>query len=218
MSDTAGPTHVLVADADWPYREALARLIDRHANYEMVASVRTAAEAVEAAARFLIDVAIVAPALPDMSVCDLVPLLREAQQNIGVIVFTAIVRADELRRALAAGARGYVVKSDAQEPETMFDAIAAVHSGRLYVSEQASALAQSLAASARDEPAPHGLTPREIEVLTLLARGLSNKLIARELSLTEQAVKNHVGRILRKLEVPNRTQAAMVAHSLGLVL
>ncbi|WP_093575150.1 response regulator transcription factor [Amycolatopsis rubida] len=121
-----------------------------------------------------------------------------------VVMLTTIGRASEIRRALAAGASGFVLK-DSTGAE-LAAAVRAAHEG-------ITAMSPAVAAALR-APAAEGVTPRERDVLLLLGRGLSNRDIAAELGLAERTVKVHVGNLLAKLQVESRTQAALLAEGI----
>jgi len=132
-----------------------------------------------------------------------------------VIVLTSFPDDDRLLPAIQAGAAGYLLK-DAQ-PSELDRAVRAAHAGEAILDPSVAArLVDALAQEPGPEPAAR-LTPREREVLELIARGRSNKLIARELEISEKTVKAHVGHVLEKLGVSDRTQAAIYAVRSGLV-
>ena len=121
---------------------------------------------------------------------------------------------DDVLDALAAGACGYLVK--AAPPEDTVRAIRAAHAGEALLDPSVAArLVAAIAQPAGEQPRER-LTPREQEVLALIARGMPNKLIARELGIAEKTVKTHVGHLLAKLGVADRTQAALYAVRAGL--
>jgi DNA-binding NarL/FixJ family response regulator len=139
--------------------------------------------------------------------------LRERLPAARVIVLTSFLDEDTLLPALRAGAAGFLLKN--APPAELARAVRAAHAGEALLDTIVAArLVEALAAG--PEPLEQ-LTPREREVLVLVGRGFPNKLIARELGLAEKTVKTHVGRVLAKLGVSDRTQAAVVAVRAGLV-
>jgi two-component system, NarL family, response regulator LiaR len=141
--------------------------------------------------------------------------LRERSPRSRVIVLTTFLDDDKLLPAVRAGAAGYLLKD--VEPKELVSAIRTVHAGDALLHPAAAARVMAeLVESSRPEPAAL-LTPRETEVLALIARGQPNKVIARELGVSEKTVKTHVSNVLGKLGVSDRTQAALYAVREGLV-
>ena len=141
--------------------------------------------------------------------------LRERSPRTRVIVLTTFLDDDKLLPAVRAGAAGYLLKD--VEPKELVGAIRTVHAGEALLHPAAAARVMAeLVESSRPSPASL-LTPRETEVLALVARGQPNKVIARELGVSEKTVKTHVSNVLGKLGVTDRTQAALYAVREGLV-
>lgn len=141
--------------------------------------------------------------------------LHERLPRARVIVLTSFVDDDKLLPAVRAGAAGYLLKN--AEPQELARAVRAAHAGEALLDPVVAArLVEALAGAGAEEPIDR-LTPRERQVLQLIGRGLPNKQIARELDLSERTVKTHVGHVLAKLGVADRTQAAVVAVRAGLV-
>jgi two-component system response regulator NreC len=143
---------------------------------------------------------------------DAIPQLRAEWPRTQIVVLTMQEDPAFARAALRAGALGYVLK-DAADDELM-NAVLLAARGQSYLNPQFGAL---LAAQPSEESRPDNLSPRETEVLTLIAAGLSNAEIAQRLVLGEQTVKTHVGRILNKLHLRDRAQAVVLAYESGLV-
>jgi DNA-binding NarL/FixJ family response regulator len=141
--------------------------------------------------------------------------LRTRVPESRVIVLTSFLDDERLLPAIQAGAAGYLLKN--AEPAELARAIRAAHAGETIIDPTvASRLVQAIADGPRSR-SDQTLTRREREVLELIARGRSNKRIALELEITEKTVKTHVGHVLAKLGVSDRTQAALVAVREGLV-
>jgi DNA-binding NarL/FixJ family response regulator len=161
--------------------------------------------------------------LPDVILLDLemprmdgVAALEKLQENgseAHTIVFTAYDTDERILSSLRAGARGYLLKGASRAE--LFDAVRTVHSGGSLLQPMVTGRLLDHMRHERDTPEP--LTPREVEVLTLLARGLPNKGIADNLYIGERTVKFHVSSILAKLDAANRTEAARIAISRGLI-
>jgi NarL family two-component system response regulator LiaR len=141
--------------------------------------------------------------------------LRESLPEARVIVLTSFLDDDKLLPALRSGAAGYLLKN--AKPEELVRAVRAAHAGEALLDPVVAArLVATLASDGGEEPLDR-LTPREREVLVLIGRGFPNKRIALELGLAEKTVKTHVGHVLAKLGVTDRTQAAVLAVRAGLV-
>ena len=137
--------------------------------------------------------------------------LRDLDLDARVVMLTVSDNEEDVVAALRAGADGYLLKD--MEPEEILLALERVNQGRIALSER---LTELIARALREEPRPThfgaaGLTPREVEILGLLERGCSNKLIARELDLSVGTVKVHVKHILKKLRLKTRVEAAVWA-------
>jgi DNA-binding NarL/FixJ family response regulator len=139
--------------------------------------------------------------------------LRERVPGVRVIVLTSFLDDNKVLPALRAGAAGYLLKNAA--PQDLARAIRAAYAGEVMLDPVVAA--RLVDALAGDGDPLDRLTPRERQVLELIGRGFPNKLIARELGLAEKTVKTHVGHVLAKLGVSDRTQAAVVAVRAGLV-
>jgi two-component system, NarL family, response regulator LiaR len=141
--------------------------------------------------------------------------LRRRLPSARVIVLTSFADDDRLLPAIQAGAAGYLLKD--ADPQEVVRAVRAAHRGDALLDPSVAArLVDAIAQPPGTEPSKR-LTPREQEVLALIARGMPNKLIARELGISEKTVKTHVGHVLAKLGVTDRTQAALQAVREGLV-
>jgi NarL family two-component system response regulator LiaR len=149
---------------------------------------------------------------------DGVGAMRELRRRLPasrVIVLTSFADDDRLLPAIQAGAAGYLLKN--AQPRELARAVRAAAAGEALLDPAVAARLVDAIAQAPGEEPDERLTPREREVLELIGRGLPNKLIARELGISEKTVKNHVGRVLAKLGVSDRTQAALYAVRAGLV-
>jgi DNA-binding NarL/FixJ family response regulator len=215
----SGPIRVFVVEDEWLYREAIVSTLSNSRDFEIGGQ---AEDGETALARMLADpphIALVDIDLPEISGLELCKRLREELPQTRVAVFTVSRNPEDLQAALAAGVSGFLVKQDTHAPERLFEALRIVaDGGTLLASSAARHLLVDLASRRPDDPvAKYGLTVRECDVLELLSDGASNTEIAHELSITVQAVKNHLGNIFHKLDVPNRTSAALLARREGLV-
>jgi NarL family two-component system response regulator LiaR len=206
---------VLVVDDHAVVREGLRAFLELQEGIEVVAEAGDGREAVETAARLRPDVILMDLVMPRLDGVGAMRELRESVPETRVIVLTSFLDDDKLLPAVRAGAAGYLLKN--ARPEELVRAVRAAHAGEALLDPVVAArLVETLAADGDEEPLDR-LTPREREVLVLIGRGFPNKLIARELGLAEKTVKTHVGHVLAKLGVTDRTQAAVAAVRAGLV-
>jgi NarL family two-component system response regulator LiaR len=210
----AEPIRVLVVDDHAVVREGLRAFLGLQEGIEVAGEAVDGEEAVEAATRLRPDVILMDLVMPRMDGVAAMRSLRERVPQARVIVLTSFLDDDKLLPALRSGAAGYLLKN--AQPQELARAVRAAHAGEALLDPLVAArLVETLAADGGEEPLQR-LTPREREVLVLIARGLSNKRIAHELALSEKTVKTHVGHVLAKLGVSDRTQAAVVAVRAGL--
>ena len=206
---------VLIADDHAVVRQGLRTFLDLQDDVEVVGEAADGEEAVAAAREHAPDVVLLDLAMPVLDGVAALPRLREAAPGARVIVLTSFGEDDRLFTALRAGATGYLLKD--VEPAELVRAIRTAHAGQAPLSPAvATRLVDRLAGTGRPRAAD-ALTPRELEVLGLLARGYANKRIALQLGVTEKTVKTHVGHVLAKLDLTDRTQAALYAVREGLV-
>ena len=202
---------VAIADDHAVVRQGLRTFLDLQDDIEVVAEASDGAQAVEAAAAFDPDVVLLDLVMPGLDGLGALKVLREGRARI--IVLTSFGDDDKLFAALRGGAAGYLLKD--VQPADLVRAIRSANAGESPLSPAiATRVVEEVAqgtVSAHDD-----LTPRELDVLTLIARGRSNKVIARELGVAEKTVKTHVSHILAKLGVADRTQAALYAVKQGL--
>ena len=156
--------------------------------------------------------------LPDRSGFELLADLREEYPAVSVVVLSATRNREEIKKAFDLGVVGYIPKSAGRE--VMLNALELIFSGSIYVPpeilDRPQAPPAPLASSQPPSAAGLGLTERQMEVLSLMMQGMSNKAICRALDLAEPTVKNHVTAILRALKATNRTEAVIAAGALRL--
>jgi NarL family two-component system response regulator LiaR len=211
----ADAIRVLIVDDHSVVREGLRAFLQLQDGLEVVGEAADGEEAIEAASRLEPDVILMDLVMPRLGGVAAMRRLREEAPGARVIVLTSFLDDDKLLPALRAGAAGYLLKN--AEPQDVARAVRAAHAGEALLDPVVAArLVETLAAEDGQEPLDR-LTPREREVLVLIGRGFSNKRIANELELSEKTVKTHVGHVLAKLGVTDRTQAAVVAVRAGIV-
>ena len=208
MAD-ARKIRVLIVDDHKIVRVGLRAIISREPDMEVVAEAEDRASALAAHAASKPDVILLDLRLPDVHGSELIALIRERDPQAKIIVLTSFDASEDIFRAVKAGARSYLLKGTF--PDGILEqAIRSVHAGhRMIPSEIAERLADRVS-----EPS---LTPREIAVLELVAKGLSNREIGAALSTSAGTVKTHLERIYAKLGVGDRTAAALAAIQRGLV-
>lgn len=192
-------------------RTGLRTFLSLQEDMEVVGEAGSAQEAMAVLPRLHPDVVLMDLVLPGMSGVEAVPRLRAADPDVKVVVLTSFAGQDSVLPAVRAGVDGYLLKDVG--PAELAAALRSVHAGGTPLHPRvATTVMRSVVEAGRDP-----LTPRESEVLRLVARGLTNRLIARELALSEKTVKAHVSAVLGKLGVADRTQAALYAVRAGMV-
>jgi len=202
---------VLIADDHPMVRDALARTVKM---IDPQAEVLEAKDYPEIELRMVQrpDLALVDLNMPGMHGVAGIRRLREAFPLQAIVVASGEDEPAIIRSVLATGVAGFLPK--AESPEVLMQAIRLVLSGGTYL--PAGALGDLRQGQLQQRPDPSGLTPRQLDVLRLLMRGEPNKVIARQLGLTEGTVKIHIAAILRTLQTRNRTEAVVVARAMGL--
>ena len=204
----AGKIRVLCVDDHPVVRDGIAAIINLQPDMQLVGAAATGSEALEQFFELHPDVALVDLQLPDMSGFDLIKKIKDKSPHARIIVLSSYEGDVDIQRALEVGAQGYVVKGLVREE--LLETIRSVHAGKRRLP---AAVAQKLAEHMADEP----ISPRELEVLSLMATGKRNKEIAGELSIAEDTVKMHVRNILSKLQVNDRTEAVTIALRRGII-
>ncbi len=198
---------VLICDDHEVVREGLRGLIGRQPDMSVVGEAGTVAEAIETAARSKPDVVVMDVRLPDGSGVEACRSIREARPEVKVIMLTSYADDDALFASIIAGASGYLLKQT--RGQAVADAITAVAAGRSLLDPDVTGkVLERLRESRAEDPALASLTEQERKVLIGLAEGKTNRDIGESLFLSEKTVKNYVSRILDKLGLSRRAEAA----------
>jgi two-component system, NarL family, response regulator LiaR len=206
---------VLVADDHAVVRQGLRTFLELQEDIEVVADVADGRQALAAVAVHDPDVVLMDLVLPEVDGVEAIRRIASERPRIRVIALTSFLDDDKVFPAVRAGAAGYLLKD--VEPAELVKAIRTVHAGEGLLHPAVAARLMEEVASSGGREAPDSLTPREREVVALIARGLSNKRIALELGISEKTVKTHVSSILGKLGLTDRTQVALYAVREGWV-
>ncbi len=206
---------VLIVDDHAIVRKGIRALLSESGGFEIVAEVADGQAAVLAAAETQPDVILMDLLMPGMDGIEATRRITSLQPEARILVLTSFAADNKLFPAIKAGALGYLLKDSS--PEELVRAIRQVHRGEPALHPTiARKLLQEVAHPADLQPAPEALTVRELTVLRLIAQGLNNQEIADELAVSEPTVRAHVSRILGKLHLASRTQAALYAVREGL--
>jgi NarL family two-component system response regulator LiaR len=200
---------VLVADDHAVVRQGLRTFLELQEDIEVVADVADGRQALVAVAEHDPDVVLMDLVLPEVDGVEAIRRIVSERPHIRVIALTSFLDDDKVFPAVRAGAAGYLLKD--VEPAELVKAIRTVHAGEGLLHPAVAARLMEEVAAAGGRAAPDSLTPRERQVVGLIARGHSNKRIALELGISEKTVKTHVSSILGKLGLTDRTQVALHA-------
>jgi two-component system, NarL family, response regulator LiaR len=206
---------VLIVDDHSIVRKGIRALLSESGGFEIVGEAADGQEAVVAAAETQPDVILMDLLMPVMNGIEATLRITAQRPGARILVLTSFAADNKLFPAIKAGAVGYLLKDSS--PEELLRAIRQVHRGEPALHPTiARKLLQEIAQPADLPPAPEALTARELGVLRLIAQGLSNQEIADQLAVSEPTVRTHVSRILGKLHLASRTQAALYAVREGL--
>jgi len=203
------PLRLLIIDDHPLFRRGVSQLIAEDAEFNVIGEASGGQEGIRMACELEPDMILLDLNMKDMNGIDVLKEIKAWRLEALVVMLTVSDQADDLVAALRAGADGYLLKET--EPETLLEKLKEAVQGHVSLSDR---LASQLAHSLRDDNLPKspdeaGLTEQEQRVLELIASGMSNKLIARELNIAEGTVKVHVKNMLRKLNLRSRLEAAI---------
>jgi NarL family two-component system response regulator LiaR len=212
---------VLIADDHTLFRKGIRGMLESEPDMVVVGEAATGNEALDQARQLMPDVVLMDIKMPDLDGVEATRILHREMPHMGIIFCTMFEDDEKVFAGLKAGGRGYILKD--ADPDTMLRAIRAVAHGESLLSPAiALKVMRQVAALPGEEPAGRDplcdeLTARELEVLTCVGQGQSNKEIAAELGISEKTVKNHIANTFSKLHVCDRTQAVLYAIRKGLV-
>ena len=214
MSGT--PIRILIVDDHEVVRKGLRALLDEFEDIEIVGEAENGMRAVQLAEDLKPDVILMDLIMAEMDGVEATRQISAKELDVRILVVTTYSGDDHVIPAIKAGAHGYLLKDSGSKQ--LVQAIRQVHSGEAALDPDiARTLIQEIRPEVPDRAAPDPLTPRELEVLTLMAGGLSNREIADRLFIEEVTVRSHISRILDKLHLANRVQATLYALREGVV-
>ena len=207
---------ILIADDHGIVRKGIKALLATEKDMQVVGEAENGAEAVEKAASLSPDVVLMDLVMPEMDGIEATRRITAAQQETKILVLTSFAADDKVFPAVKAGALGYLLKDST--PEQLLEAIRQVHRGEpsLEPSIARKVLQELSHAGEAGRQTTEPLTERELDVLRLIAQGMSNKEIAAKIFVAEWTVRSHVSNILGKLHLASRTQAALYALRSGI--
>lgn len=208
ISAIPGPIRVLTVDDHALIREGIAALIANQKDMSLVGEASNGREGVEQFRLRRPDVTLMDLQMPEMNGIDALIAIRSEFPDARIIVLTTYAGDALCKRAMKAGAQAYILKGNVRKD--LLDTIRAIRAGKKFIHAE---VAAELASHAADD----ALSAREIEVLALIGRGNSNKLIADALAISEDTVKGHVKSILSKLGANDRTHAVTVGLKRGII-
>jgi DNA-binding NarL/FixJ family response regulator len=199
---------VLIVDDHPVVRAGLTSMLGAKSQLHMLPPASGGAEALSILDREQVDVLLLDLRMPRMNGIEVLQKLSARSSSPRSIILSSYEMDEDIYRAIQAGARGYLIKDTTQDE--ILDAITAVHSGSLY-------LPRHIAQRVSERIGRQELTKREVEILEMLAKGLTNKEIGRVFGISENTARNHVNSIIQKLEVADRTEAATTAILRGII-
>ncbi len=199
---------ILIVDDHPVVRAGLASMLATQPGIEVADSVSSGEEALDVLQHQSLDIVLLDLRMPGMNGIDTLVAIKRKAIPVHVIVLTSYETDEDIYRAVNSGAKGYLLKNSSQRQ--MVEAIRAVRAGNRYIPRHiASRLAERMTRS--------NLTARELEVLKLLTKGLTNKQIASALGISDNTARNHINSIIEKLEVSDRTEASTTAIQRGII-
>ena len=208
MSSSNNLIRILTVDDHSVLRKGIAALVNAEPDMKLIAEASNGQEAVEMFRSHRPDVTIMDLQMPKMNGTEAILQIQSEFPDARIVVLTTYTGDTQVLRALKAGARAYILKGHVHRE--LLETIRAVHAGQKRIPPD-------IAAELADHAADDALSPRELDVLRLIAAGNSNKLIADQLSITEATVKSHVANILSKLNANDRAHAVTIGLKRGII-
>lgn len=209
------PVNIIIIDDHSLVREGIKQLLELDGDIKVIGEAGNGEEGIELIQTTNPDVVLLDINMPIMNGLQMLQKLKEYKLQVKVLILTIHNEIEYLAKAVEIGINGYVLKDS--DSEILKKAIFTIHEGETYIQPNLAPLLNEKISFQEENAAINDLTKREVEVLKLLAEGLFNKEIAYKLSISEKTVKNHVSNIFRKIEVFDRTQAAVFAIKNSLV-
>ncbi|HVJ48602.1 response regulator transcription factor [Desulfitobacterium sp.] len=206
---------VVIADDHPLLREGLRRILEFEDGIQVITEVGDGQGAINIARTQKFDVLLMDLNMPRVNGLEACRVIRREHQEIGILVLTVDDSDDKIFQVLQLGVAGYLLKD--VEPKTLVESIHKVYSGEPILSPAVTGKLLGQLANPALHKENHGLSDRELEILTYVVKGASNRETGQALFISEKTVKNHLSSIFRKLEVEDRTQAALKAIKLKLV-
>ena len=208
---------VMIVDDHGIVRQGLRTYLDLLEDITIVAEAENGLDALEKVKQFNPEIVLMDLVMPEMDGIEATQKICGSYPDVKVIVLTSFTEDEKVFSAIKAGAVGYLLKDIS--PPDLAKAIQAVHSGETHLHPEITKklMNQFVSPKIEAETSPEDLTPREMEVLQLIAQGLSNKELANKLTISEKTVKTHLSSIFSKLHLSDRTQAAIYALKHNLV-
>ena len=212
----AEPIRIVIADDHPIVRQGLAAVLEQEEDFKVVSQAANGLEAVAQARELRPDIILMDLQMPEMDGVEAIQKIKEEAPDIGIIILTTYDTDDYIFRGIEAGARGYLLKDS--PPGEVLNAIRAVYKGESLIQPRvASRLLDRFSQLSRAPDTGDVLSPREVEVLQLMAKSTVNKEIATELLIGESTVKTHIVHIFNKLGVKGRTEAVAEASRRGII-
>ncbi len=207
---------ILIVDDHMVVRDGLSAMLGREKDFQVVGEARNGLDAVEKARELKPEVVLMDLRMPELDGVEAMRRIKLERPQTQFLVLTTFDTDEYIFKAVEAGARGYLLKDTSRED--LFRAVRAVHRGESLIEPGVAAkLLDRFTQLSRQGPDTEILSPREVEVLQLMAKGAANKEIASSLSISESTVKTHIANIFQKLDANDRTEAVTKALHKGII-